>query len=321
MKKDSTAWYALRRTLPPWKFDQLLAELKELAPRFKIDEIIIKIDTEEFSHGHPPVSIARVYQPKLLEIKKTLAELGITYSLNPWITVGHCDRGRDDRTKLPGLGTMVGHDGVATKHCACPLSEVWRGYLIELWSVYASTHPHIMWIEDDIRTFNHMPVRFGCFCEKHILRFSERIGRNVTREELVKKILQPGTPHPWRAEYLAMQQEIMIETAGFLGRTVHRVSPDTCLGLMSSGARQHCLEGRNWQRMAAALADGKTLYSRPPMANYYEDSLRGLYYSQDSIKLTRHVLPAGVIEQTEVENIPFYRYSKSINFTFLETFC
>ncbi|WP_337747270.1 hypothetical protein [Victivallis vadensis] len=54
------------------------------------------------------------------------------------------------------------------------------------------------------------------------------------------------------------------------------------------------------------------------MANYYEDSLRGFYYSQDSVKLTRAVLPAGTVELTECENVPFTRFPKSVKFTFLE---
>lgn len=312
------AWYSLRRTLPPWRFEEVFQELTELAPKFKLDEVIIKVDTEEFSHGHPSLEWLRAYQPKLMAVKEALEKKNIVFSINPWITVGHCDRGRDDRANYPGLGVIVGHDGKQTKHCACPLSEVWRNHIRQLWTIYAETKPHIMWIEDDIRTFNHEPVRFGCFCDHHMELFSQRVGQKVTREELVEAMLRPGKPHPWRKEYMIMQREIMIETASFLAKVVHAVSPDTCMGLMSSGPRQHCLEGRDWERFAEAIADGKPLYSRPPMGNYWEDSLRGFYYSHDSIKLTRHVLPKNVIEQTEVENVPFTRFSKSINFTFVE---
>ena len=312
------AWYSLRRTLPPWKFQETLEDLCRLAPRFKIDEVIVKIDTEEFSHGHPSLEWAEAYQEKLFIVKRRLEELGIVYSLNPWITAGHADRGRDDRQRLPGLECVVGHDGSETRHCACFLSPAWREYIRKLWTIYARTRPHIMWVEDDIRTFNHEPVEFGCFCPRHMRMFSERVGREVSREELVRAILQPGRPHPWRAEYLRMQQEVMIETAAFLAKVTHETSPETCMGLMSSGPRQHCLEGRDWKRLAEALADHRPLYSRPPMSNYCEDSLRGFYYSQDSIKLTRHALPEGVIEQTECESVPFTRFSKSVTFTFLE---
>ncbi len=314
----TNAWYSLRRTLPSWRFDELLAELLDKAICYKVDEVIIKVDTEELSHGHPSVEWLKAYQPKLLQAKEELAKRNIVYSLNPWITFGHADRGRNDYGHITGFQGVIGHDGSECKHCACPLSVGWQQHFAQLWTIYAETHPHIIWVEDDIRTFNHAPARYGCFCDLHLKKFSTIAGQKVSREEVVAAMLQPGKPHPWRQLYLEMQRNIMVETAGFIAKTVHAVSPETCMGLMSSGPRQHCLEGRDWQRFCAALADGNTLYSRPPMCNYNEDSLRGFYYSHDSIKLTRHVMPANTIEQSEVENVPFTRFSKSVNFTFLE---
>lgn len=315
---SAAAWYALRRTLPTWSFDRNLEELINVLARYRVDEVVIKIDTEEFTHGQAPVEWIKAYQPKLIRVREEMAKLGVIYSLNPWITLGHMDRGREGRIQLPGLRTLVGHDGTECTCCACPLSKVWRDNTEEAWTLYAQTQPHVLWVEDDIRTFNHLPVKYGCFCPEHLQRFSSQIGRIVTREEVVNAILQPGSPHPWRRQYLDLQAEVMNETAAFLARIVHRVAPETQLGLMSSGPRQHCLEGRQWGNFATALADGKGLYSRAPMANYWEDSLRGFYYSHDSIKLTRHCLPGPVVEQTEVENVPFTRYSKSEVFTFLE---
>lgn len=317
-EKPVHAWYALRRTLPPWSFEENLRELAKVLPRYGVNELIVKVDTEEFTHGQPPLAWVKRYQPNLFAIKATMDRLGIMYSLNPWITLGHCDRGRDGRRQLPGLQTVVGHNGVECRCCACPLSAVWRRNVRKVWTLYAETKPHVVWIEDDIRTFNHAPVRYGCFCPLHMEMFSRRVGRPVPREELVAALLEAGTPHPWRGVFLDMQAEIMIETVAFLSGVVHAASPESCLGLMSSGPRQHALEGRRWTDFAAALADGKPLYSRPPMGNYHEDSLRGFYYSHDSIKLTRHCLPPETIEQTEVENVPFTQYSKSFTATFLE---
>lgn len=315
---NNSAWYSLRRTLPSWRFDELLQELVAKAAEYKIDEVVVKVDTEEFSHGHPTIAWLKEYQPKLLQIKDALEKIGVIYSLNPWITVGHADRARNDYRHIADFQAVVGHDGSECTHCACPLSEGWRNHFKQLWTIYAETKPQVIWVEDDIRTFNHAPARYGCFCPAHLERFSGLIGKQVDREELVAAILQPGAPHLWRKIYLDMQAEIMIEVAAFIAKTVHSVSLLTSMGLMSSGPRQHCLEGRNWEKFCAALADGLPLYSRPPMCNYNENSLRGLYYSHDSIKLTRHAIPFQTIEQSEVENAPFTRFSKSINFTFLE---
>ena len=45
--------YMLRRTLFPWKFAETIDEAVRFAAEFGVDEIIWKIDTEEFSHGLP----------------------------------------------------------------------------------------------------------------------------------------------------------------------------------------------------------------------------------------------------------------------------
>ena len=312
------AWYALRRTLPPWRFDENLDELIRRLPEYRVDEVIVKVDTEEFSHGQLPLSWLRAYQPNLFRLRRAMEKIGVVYSLNPWITLCHCDRGRDSRRTVPGIRMMVGHDGVRCKACACPLSAAWRKYVAKLWRLYAETGPHIIWVEDDIRTFNHEPVKFGCFCPDHLRLFAKRVGENVTREQLVAAMLKPGRPHPWRAAYLDMQGEIMIDVVAHLSRSVHAVDPDVCLGLMSSGHHYHGVEGRRWHDFAHALADGRPLYSRPPLANYAEEAMRGLYYSQDSVKGTRHVLPAGTMDQTEVENFPFSGYANSTTFTFLK---
>lgn len=313
-----SAWYALRRTLPPWRFEATLKELIDCVPRYRVDEVIVKVDTEEFSHGQPSIAWAKKYQKRLFETKEALRKIGVVYSLNPWITVGHNDRGRDSRKTVPGFESVVGHNGVVSKACACPLGPNWRAHIAKLWTLYAKTEPHVMWVEDDIRTFNHNPVRFGCFCPLHLKRFGEIVGKRVTREQVVAALLKPGKPHAWRAKWLQMQGEIMVDTVGFLAKTVHATSPATSIGLMSSGPRVHDMEGRQWLKLADALADGQPLYSRPPMGNYHEASMRGFYYSHDSIKITRHVLPPGTIEQTEVENVPFTRYANSIKFTFME---
>ena len=317
-RTNSRAWYALRRTLPTWSFEENLTELCEQLPRYRVDEIIVKVDTEEFSHGQPPIAWIRMYQEKLFAIKSAMERIGVVYSVNPWITVGHGDRGRDSVRELPGLQCVVGHDGTECRSCACPLSDVWRRNTAEVWGIYAETHPAVVWVEDDIRSFNHSPVEYGCFCPEHLRRFSRRVGRTVTRKELVAALVQAGPPHIWREVYLDLLGETMIDTASFLAKAVHRASPDTSMGLMSSGPRHHCIEGRKWNEFTAALADGKTLYSRPPLGNYSESSLRGLYYSQDSIKITRHCMPPDAIEQTEIENFTFTQYSKSVTFTSLQ---
>jgi len=169
----SAAWYALRRTLPPWSFEANLAEVEKQLPRYRVDELIVKVDVEEFSHGQVPLDYACAYQRNLYRIKEALGRIGVVYSINPWITLGHTDGGRRGETYVPGLQTMVGPDGTVSTACACPLSKAWRAHTARVWTLYTETRPHVLWVEDDIRTFNHGPVGWGCFCETHLAVFGQ----------------------------------------------------------------------------------------------------------------------------------------------------
>ena len=314
---ETPGLYALRRTLPPWSFDDNLAELIEYLPRYGVDEIIVKVDAETFSHGHPTLEWVRAYQPKLARIREAMDRLGIIFSINPWFTLGHCDRGWDG-SSVPEIDRIVGHDGAACRECACPLSSAWREHLLAVWRLYAETGPRVLWVEDDIRNFNHSPATFGCFCPAHLKMFSRRIGKKVGRKKVVQAILKSGKPHPWRREYLAMQGEIMVDVARQLSTAVQEVDPGIHLGLMSSGHHYHSIEGRKWTEFGEALAGDRALYSRPPLGMYTETSLHDLYYNQDSIKGTRRVLPRGVLEQAEVDNGFFSLYTCSVAMTFLK---
>ena len=101
-----SAWYALRRTLPPWSFDQNLRELIQWLPKYGVDELIVKIDTEEFSHGQPALQWITQYHPKLIQLAREMEKLGIVYSLNPWITLGPYR----SRTRFPAVAFRLADD-------------------------------------------------------------------------------------------------------------------------------------------------------------------------------------------------------------------
>ena len=314
MNTTSHAWYALRRTLPPFRFDELLAEMVEQLPRYRVDEVLVLVDDEDLFHGHATPEMAAEAARNLVRLRDALAQAGVAYSLNPWITRGHEDRCRG---ALPGMQTTVHADGSTSAHIGCPLCPTWRDNLAATWAIYAATKPRVLWIDDDIRDWG----AHECFCPLHMERFSQRVGRPVTREEMVAAVFQPGEPHPWRALMLELRNAVTQEVLRLIVDAARRANPDVTMGLMSSGPRNHCREGRDWKQCADSLGGTveTPIYSRPTMGNYWEwGPPRGLYFSQDSIKITRHALPAGTVDQTELESLPFSRYSKSVAFTFAQ---
>ena len=67
------------------------------------------------------------------QAKKRFLEAGLTFSLNPWMEIGHVDRGR---TLQPGqhFQTMVDHNGKACTMVACPSDPEWKKYYLRITS-------------------------------------------------------------------------------------------------------------------------------------------------------------------------------------------
>src|ERR1035437_6896194 len=169
--------YMLRRTLSPWKFDACIAEAVDFCRRYGIDEVIWKIDTEEFSHGLPTHDLIRKYLAPLSASREALGRVGTKMSINPWVTMGMRDAGWDLRKIFPDMGWLTDITGVSAKSQGCPLSPAWREWFFGAFEMYASTHPNILWVEDDIRTIRHRPVWYSCYCDRHLAEFSKHAGR------------------------------------------------------------------------------------------------------------------------------------------------
>jgi len=314
--------YMLRRTLPPWKAEETIDEAVRFCQESGIGEVIWKIDVEEFAHALPELSRIERYIPWLKEAKRRLAQAGVLTSINPWVTLNHEDRGLDLSQVFPDMEWMVDYAGVSAKSCACPLSPAWQEWLVEAYKRYASVEPNILWVEDDFRNFNHTPVRYGCFCPRHLRAFSERIAAPTDRESLVLGILKPGPPDPIRAQWLDFLGDVMVKVAGRLEQAVHGVSPETRLGLMTSDPWSHSVEGRKWGKLMRALAGPHEAVVRPSLGNYSEqpapykeDSPYGLYYQGENMRRTVFCLPKPYRIAPELENYNYTRFSKSVAFT------
>ncbi len=312
--------YVLRRTIPPWNWRRNLDELKEMCREYRIDEVCLKIDTGTFTHYFPSEAWLRDYQRILFAVRDELVAIGVNYSLNPNVTQGHGDRGRHIDRQHPDWHMITGHDGTRTTDCVCNISPGWREYFRRQWTIYAETQPAVIWIEDDIRTFRHGLVKQGCFCDEHLRRSNEKWGTAWSREELSKRILAVGRPDPIRSQWIDFLGEVTAEMVQLAGETVHAVSPETILGLMSSDPTVHATEGRDWQNLHRILSGPthRPVASRPPLGNYRETHLSGLTVTADYARLTRRAFSSPTLELGEIENYPYTGYTKSNTFLRLQ---
>ena len=286
--------------------------LAKFCKKHQVEEVVIMFAAEEWNNGLLSKREEDRWFFAVRQAKAILDQAGIRVSLNPWMTVNHASRGRRfprDRRFAP----MVSPLGEQSKGCASFADSHWQDYICKLYGRFAQLGFRVIWVEDDFRYHNHAPLTWGGGFEPAILqRFSRKIGRSVDRPTLVRCLLKPGRPHPWRAKWMETWRELQIEVAQKIARSVEQNSSGlTRIGLMSSNPRVHSVEGRDWKRLFDAFSINGQVAHRPHFA-YYDDQVgKKLAYSMMTIDSQKELRPPNCEVAPEVENFPFTKWNKS----------
>ncbi|MFH0796225.1 MAG: hypothetical protein V2A65_04115 [Candidatus Omnitrophota bacterium] len=318
-KSINNVRYGLRfHILPDENALSRAKELVRFCRKHKILEVHLFFNAEEWNRGHATESEIKEITANFRKIIPLLKRAGLSINLNPWITVLHCDRGRTLR-KGQGFELMVSPTGKMAKAVASPACPEWRKYITDLYRRMAELGFDTIWLEDDFRYHNHSPLDWGGdFSERMMSLFSHKIGKKVSRPELVKNILQSGKPHPWRKTWLELWRRISETNAGRLRDAVKSVNPKARLGLMSSHPDVHSAEGRKWKSLFKALAINGRAVHRPNFAGYGETTGSSLINSFALLDIQKRLRPEWVESYSEVENFPFGRFNKSDTLTFVQ---
>lgn len=312
--------YHLRFQLVPGRrLDRDARELVEFCRRHGVEEAVLFIAAEEWNAGLLSKRDEDLWFATVRRAKAILDGAGLRVSLNPWMTALHCDRGRvfpKDRPFTP----IESPAGRKSRACASFADPRWLDYVCSLYGRFARLGFRVLWVEDDFRYHNHAPLDWGGGFEPPVLkRFSRIIGRKVKRAELVHRILQPATPHPWRAQWMRTWRELQLEVARALSHAVAENSPsESRLGLMSSNPVVHGAEGRDWRALFAALSTGGRVAHRPHFAGYSEAPGSAKAHSIMMLELQKQFRPAGCEVAPEIENFPFTHWNKSDALTWAE---
>ena len=306
-----TVHYMLRRNLPLWKWRSTVEETIGFCLDTGVDEIIWKVDAEEFSHGFVSHELIREYLEGLRHAKECQAAPGIAFSINPWVTQNHQGRGRYPDGAPDGFRWRVHPDGSVALGMACPLSPGWCAWLVEAYRLYATMQPDKLWVEDDFKTFINAGHHPGCYCDAHVAAFSARAGEALSRDDLVRRISAPGVPDPIRLQWFDFCGEIMVRICGDLARAVHAESPATRLGLMCSWSS----DGRWWADAVKALAGPHRPLTRTSLAPYEETRTVVSLPDRFDILKEQACLPADTQNCPELENFPYTVYTKSAAMT------
>lgn len=315
--RDSAFKYIFRFCCDPGFNDELeIKELMKYVDAAEIDDVAVFANVQEINTGHMSFDEQDVYIDLMRKLTKQLAEKGITLSVNQWHSVMHADLGKSLRNDQ-NFRLMVDVEGNESSLCVCPLCENWQDYISEIYARYAKLEPSILWVEDDFRLHNHMPLVWGgCFCEKHMDIYSERAGKKLDREEFIRGVLQAGDVHPYRKIWLDVSRETMLSAAEKIGNAIRVVSDKAKVGLMSSVPHIHAAEGRDWHAILKKLANGTVPVNRIHLPGYQESTPSGYLNNFNMVSmLTRAMIPSETEVYPELENFPYSLFSKSKKFT------
>ena len=321
--------YIPRVTVIPGEFEnERIAELVRCCKKYGYDELMFFINGENLFNGFMTIEEIKPFVETIKKAKVELDKIGVKTSLNPWTSLGHGERGRIGISK-DRFSKMVGDKGFASRLHACPLDEDFQNYLGEYFAYLAKEiEPNILWVEDDFRLNGHALTKVGnsldrgCFCDRHMKLYSEYIGREVTREEMINGMATNAEEGVFRRAYYEVSRKMMRDLSIKLGESVHKESPWVKIGLMSGDAKQHGMEGRDWYGMLRGLAGNNSPVSRVhgPMFRPYAPQDYQWYFNDIAMQ-SRALLPEETIVLPEVENAMFSPQTKSRNMTRFQTEC
>ena len=296
--------------------EERIESIANFCLQYGFKNIMLFINSEEYHRGHMTIEEAKPWVATMKRAKQYFVERGLTVSLNPWIEIGHLARGR---TLKPGQNftTMVDYNGKKDSLVACPLCENWRRYYFSFYRyLLTELEPDTVWVEDDFRLHNHGDLAYGgCFCDLHMEKFNEQLGTHYTREEFTDRLFRKNPSRRVRKAWLDVNRACMVDLAGKIGEVVAEASPGTRVGLMSSAADAHAMEGRDWHGIFGGLSPRKAAYSRLHLPCYEEFSAKRYYHLFQQVPyVCRAFLPKDAIVYPEIECDSFNTYAKEPTF-------
>ncbi|MBQ8885865.1 MAG: hypothetical protein IJY62_05820 [Clostridia bacterium] len=301
---------------PDERFMEHAEDIRDYCLKNDIGNVIVFMFAEAFFDGHSTKADFEPWVEKIKLAKKLFNDAGISFSLNPWMEVGHVDRGRTLK-EGQNFTLMTDMDGLRSTLQVCPYCEEWRKYFADVQAYYTGElAPDVLWIEDDFRLHNHAPLNYGgCYCDIHMRKFNEKLGTAYTREQLLEKIFAKGKPTAERKAWLDVNRDTILSLAEFAGKNIAKSSPKTEVGLMSSSIVSHTFEARDWKGVCEGLAQGKRIINRIHLPAYNEN-VPAYYYRAFNMTsmLVRRMLPDDAKIYPELESGDYNNYVRDPEF-------
>ena len=201
----------------------------------------------------------------------------------------------------------------------CPASETFVGNSMEIIREYAECRPDILMFDDDYR-FGFIDKHIGCYCNAHMKMYRERLGYEISREDMYKKVFD-GKPSRERSVYLECLGESLESFAKRVRETVDSVDPTIRFAVCSCMSLWD-MDGTDSARIAKILAGNTRPIMRQIGAPYWAERKSWGNRLQNVIELERmeHYWSEGEDVEIMTEGDVYPRPRNKIPSAFLEGF-
>lgn len=306
--------HMIRVAIENWESEERFEHLLRLLEQYPCGITQVALFT---ACTHSPMQLeelsrrVKILQARLERLQRT----GLSGGINHLPTIGHHCEDLD-----VGLGNrytyMTNIEGEVCLGCYCMRDpDFLEEYVAPSYAMLAEAKPEFIWIDDDIRYY-HMPVGNGCFCDRCIEAFNQRVGGNYTRETLRQALNRQDVA--LRKAWLDHNSEAITNLFRVIEKAVRGIDPSIKLGFMT-GERYN--EGYQFKEYADALSDGGKyeVFWRPGGGVYTDYSYEETLEKQQQMGRQNAYLPDYVtVIQSEIENFPYQLLKKTPKSTALE---
>lgn len=158
----------------------MVREARRVADRTGLKEIAFSLSLHP--EGTPARRKAEYFRDAFAALKAALrTEPDLHAGILLQSTIGHGWSGAEPLTQEPWRHTVFADGGVSAR--ICHLDNGFRAYILEAVKELAALEPAFFLVDDDFR------IQSGeCFCELHMAEYRRRLGRMISREELVAEL-------------------------------------------------------------------------------------------------------------------------------------
>ncbi len=165
--------------LQPQYFDEIATDMRDVEKRGTCTMHVIQMFTVPEGAGKPVDKLAD-FIPQYKDLFARAGDLKLPVGLMIHAIMGH-----GSVTDYADIQRVVSVKGKERRGVYCPLDKNLLSYTADVARRMASLKPDFLLIDDDTRlTTSH----WGCACPLHMKRLEKKLGRDISREELLARL-------------------------------------------------------------------------------------------------------------------------------------